>query len=170
MRPAITTLGTSAGVVLVALLLATPIAAADCGTRDAGDAVVCEINRVRADRGLRGLDTDRRLRRAAIAHARDMVERRYFAHASPEGETVSDRLRATGYVDDRVRWHVGETLAWGVGRRSTPASIVAAWVRSPPHRRILLGRYREIGVGVADGDPFGRGGTTYAADLGLAGR
>ena len=169
MRLSITTLGTSAGVVLVALLLATPAPAADCDGREADDAVVCEINRVRADHGLQRLERDRRLRRAADAYARDMAKRTYFAHTSPEGETLADRLRAVGYIDDRVRWRVGETLAWGRGGRSTPASIVAAWMRSPPHRRVLLGRYREVGIGVADRDPFGGSGTTYAADFGLLG-
>jgi uncharacterized protein YkwD len=170
MRSATTTLRTSAGVVLVALLLATPAPAADCAAREGDDAVVCELNRARADRGLQRLEGDRRLRRAAEAHATDMAERTYFAHVTPEGETLSDRLRATGYIDDRHRWHVGETLAWGRGRRSTPASIVAAWLRSPLHRRIVLGRYREVGIGVADGDPFGGSGLTYAADFGRVGR
>jgi uncharacterized protein YkwD len=169
MRSPTTTLCT-AGVVLASLVPAAPARAADCGARDADDAVVCEINRVRAGHGLRAVETDRRLRRAAATYARDMVRRRYFAHVSPEGDTLSDRLRATGYVDDGVRWRVGETLAWGRGRRSSPASIVAAWMRSTLHRRILLGRYRDIGVGIADGDPFGGRGDTYAADFGLLGR
>jgi uncharacterized protein YkwD len=170
MRFATTTLSTSAGVVLVALLLSTPAPAADCDAREGADAVICEVNRVRADRGLQRLEGDRRLRRAADAYAEDMAERTYFAHVSPEGETLSDRLRAVGYIDDGARWHVGETLAWGRGRRSTPASIVAAWLRSPPHRRIVLGRFREVGIGVAVGDPFGGGGLTYAADFGSVGR
>ena len=159
----------TAGLVLAALVLATPAEAAVCGARDTGDAVLCEVNGVRADNGLRQVKTDRRLRRAATRYARDMVARRYFAHVSPEGATLSERLRAVGYVDDAVRWHVGETLAWGRGPRSAPASIIAAWMRSPPHRRILLGRFLDIGVGVADGDPFGGSGTTCVADFGLLG-
>ena len=170
MRLTVTTLSSSAGVVLVALVLATPIEAADCSARDADDAVVCEINSVRADHGVRELVTDRRLRRAAAAYARDMVERAFFAHASPEGATLTDRLRSAGYIDDRVRWRVGETLAWGSGQQSAPAATVAAWMRSPPHRRILLGRYRDIGVGVAGGAPSGGRGKTYAAAFGLIGR
>src|SRR5688572_14272382 len=47
------------------------------------------------------------LDRAAQGHAEDMLGRRYFSHVSPEGESVRDRVRATGY-----RWRVvGENLA-----------------------------------------------------------
>ena len=168
MRLAITTLSSSAGVVLVALVLATPVEAADCEGRGAA-AVACEVNRVRSGHGLKGLETDRRLRRAAAAYAGDMVEHSYFSHVSPEGGTLSERLRAVGYINDPVRWRVGETLAWGRGRSSTPVSIVAAWMRSPPHRRVVLGPYLEVGVGIARGTPFGGRGVTYAADFGRLG-
>ena len=153
----------------MALMIAAPAGAADCdGLGDAG-AVVCEINRVRAARGLELVVRDRRLQRAAAAHARDMTARGYFSHVTPEGERLSDRLRQADYISGRVPWRVGETLAWGSGRMATPAAAVAGWMRSPPHRRVILGRYAEIGVGVADGIPAGGPGTTYAADLGLLG-
>ena len=55
----------------------------------------------------------------------------------------------------------------GPARFGSAESIVAAWMASPPHRRVLLGRsYRDIGVGAATGDPFGGGGITFAAELG----
>lgn len=130
---------------------------------------MCEINGVRDDRGLKAFQPDRRLRRAAALQAQDMVARGYFSHVTPEGRRLSDRLRAGGYISDRVAWHVGETLAWGRGELSTPAATVAAWMHSPSHRRILLGPFLEIGVGVAAGDPFGGRGTTFAADFGHLG-
>jgi uncharacterized protein YkwD len=164
------TLCSSAGAALVALVLAAPVEAADCRGLEDARAVVCEVNDVRADRGLEALGTDRRLQRAAEAHARDMVRRDFFSHVTPEGATVSDRLRESDYITGSVAWRVGEALAWGRNRLSTPAATVTAWLRSPPHRRIVLGRYREIGIGVAGGDPFGGPGTTYTADFGLLGR
>jgi len=167
-RP-LATLLAAAVAVLVALMSSSPAAAADCDAPAEADAVVCEVNRARTDRGLEPVVRDRRLHRAAAAHARDMVAREYFSHVTPEGEGLSDRLRQAGYISGRVPWHVGETLAWGRRRMATPAAIVEAWMRSPSHRRIILGRYDEIGVGVADGDPFGGPGATYAADLGLLG-
>jgi uncharacterized protein YkwD len=161
----------STGMTLVALVCSSPAGAQPGECRDLADdeAVVCEVNRVRADRGLGALAVDRRLRRAAVAHARDMVSRRYFSHVTPEGKGLSDRLRAAGYISGRVAWHVGEGLAWGRRERSSPSATVAAWMRSAPHRRIVLGPFLEIGIGIARGVPFGGRGTTYAADFGRLG-
>lgn len=157
-------------IALAGLAISAPTAAADCRGLDDADAVVCEVNRVRDARGLDALRRDRRLERAGEAHARDMVRRSYFSHVTPEGETVSDRLRDAGYLGGRSPWRVGETLAWGRGRLSTPAATVDAWMESAPHRRVLLNdRYREIGVGVAGGVPSGGAGTTFAAELGVVG-
>lgn len=159
------------GTALVTLVCSSPAGAQSAECRDLADdeAVVCEVNRVRADRGLGALAEDRRLRRAAVAHVRDMVSHRYFSHVTPDGKSLSDRLRASGYISSRVAWHVGEGLAWGRGERSTPSATVTAWMRSAPHRRILLGSFLEIGVGIARGVPFGGRGTTYAADFGRLG-
>ncbi|HKG66903.1 MAG TPA: CAP domain-containing protein [Solirubrobacteraceae bacterium] len=162
-----TTLRSAAGILLMTVIVSAPAEAADCrGLADA-EAVICEVNDVRAGHGLEKLGKDRRLQRAAAAHARDMVQRGYFSHLTPEGEKLSDRLRDTGYITGRVTWRVGETLAWGRNASSAPAATVTAWMRSASHRRILLGHYREIGVGVVDGVPAGGGGSTYAADFGL---
>ena len=160
---------TAAGAVLVPLINAAPAAAAACDGLGEADAVVCEVNRARGERGLEPVLRDRRLHRAAAAHARDMTARGYFSHVTPEGQRLSDRLRRAGYITGRVAWRVGETLAWGRGRMATPAAAVAGWMRSPTHRRLILGRYEEIGVGVADGIPSGGPGATYAADLGRLG-
>jgi uncharacterized protein YkwD len=155
-------------IALAVLAISAPPAAADCRGRDDADAVVCEVNRVRDARGLDALRSDRKLERAGEAHARDMVRRGYFSHVTPEGETVSDRLRSAGYLQARAPWRVGETLAWGRRRLSTPAATVDAWMESPSHRRVLLSaRYREIGV--AGGVPAGGGGTTFAAEFGAIG-
>jgi uncharacterized protein YkwD len=166
-----TALRASAGIALLGLVSPPPAAAesAECLGLASRDAVVCEINRVRAVRGLAALERDRRLRRAAVAQARDMVARGYFSHVTPDGQGLSDRLRASGYITGRVAWHVGETLAWGRGDRSTPSAAVDAWMRSRSHRRVLLGPFADIGVGVADGVPSGGDGATYAADFGRLG-
>jgi uncharacterized protein YkwD len=145
---------------------ATPAAGA---LDDAAAAVVCEINAERARRGLRPLDRRPRLDKAGSRFAKDMVERRFFAHTSPEGRTLGDRLRAADYVDPRQRWIAGEALAWGWGGQATPAATVRAWIASPPHRRLLLDRdYRHIGIGVALGAPVAHPAgpdATYAAEL-----
>ena len=55
-----------------------------------------------------------------------------------------------------------------VGARTTPASRVSAWMRSGPHREILLSPvFREAGVGIAAGVPGGSApGFTYVAAFG----
>ena len=55
-----------------------------------------------------------------------------------------------------------------MGATTTPASRVAAWMRSPPHRQILLSPVsREAGVGIAAGVPGGSArGFTYVAVFG----
>ena len=50
------------------------------------DAIVCEVNAARAAAGRAPLTSRPSLAAAARAHSADMVERRYFAHDSPEGE------------------------------------------------------------------------------------
>jgi uncharacterized protein YkwD len=157
-------------IVLTSLLSVVPPAAA-CPA--AGEiAIVCEINHERGARGRPALAPQPVLTLAAGRHARDMVRRRYFSHVTPSGRTLVDRMRRAGYLGRQARWWaVGETLAWGRGEPAEPAAIVDAWMRSRPHRRVLLGRaYREIGVAVEPGTPFGPAGSTYAAELGRAGQ
>lgn len=134
----------------------------------AEQAVLCLVNAERKQQGLRTLDADKRLRTAARAHARDMVQRAYFAHESPDGRTITDRIRATGYLDDANGWTVGENLAWGAGALSSPRSIVVSWMNSAGHRENLLRRsFREAGFGVVEGNPRKAGrGATYAAAFG----
>ena len=139
--------------------------------QEAATAVVREINRRRAARELGRLGADPRLALAAQRHSRDMVRRGYFSHVTPDGRGMTTRVRATGYLRDVTWWGLGETLAWGAGPCSTPASIVAGWMDSPSHRRVMLSRrYVEVGVGVELGVPFApapASGATYAAELGV---
>ena len=122
--------------------------------QDAREALICEIDRLRARRGLRKLDVDWRLAKAARRHANDMVDRHYFSHYSPAGSDVADRARRTGYAKRTCAWRLGEVLAWGVEGRSTAAATISAWLDSPDHRRILVSnRYSDLGVGTVAGTP-----------------
>ncbi len=137
----------------------------------AADAVVCLVNAERRRHGLRTLRGHSDLRQAAGRHSRNMVRRGFFSHVSPSGADLSDRLRRSGYVHGKPAGHIGETLAWGMGTPSTPTVIVAAWIASPSHHRILLGRrFRVVGVGVTVGTPQATtGGATYTLDTGVSG-
>ena len=112
-------------------------------------ATVCLLNRERTSRRMRALRVNRRLSRAALAHTRDMVEKRYFEHVSKSGADVVDRLLSTGYLGRVRSWLVGENLAWGTHSLSTPRQTVTSWMDSRGHRsNILKRRFREIGIGV----------------------
>ena len=109
-----------------------------------------------------------RVARAARAHSRDMVARRYFAHVTPAGSTLSMRvvrLRVDPRAPPLARW--ARRSAWGSGPLASPDAIVAAWLDSPAHRRIALARrWRVVGIGVASGTPFATPGATFTADFG----
>jgi uncharacterized protein YkwD len=119
-------------------------------------AIVCEINAARGDAGRAPVRTRRSLADAARGHSRDMVERRYFAHDSPEGEGPADRARRAGYTRHADSWRIGEVLAWSRGETLTAAAVVDLWLGSPPHRRVLLSRrYRDVGAAPVAGAPLG---------------
>jgi uncharacterized protein YkwD len=131
-------------------------------------ALLCLHNRDRAARGLPPLRENARLRAAAVAHARDMVRDRYFAHERPGGADMATRILDSGYANRRV-WSLGENIAWGSGARASAEEIHRAWMASPGHRANILRRqFREVGFGIALGVPVdGPGdGATFAADFG----
>ncbi len=116
--------------------------------------MLCLMNRTRARYGLRPLRTNQCLHRVAARHAHDMVNRRYFAHTTPNGWDPGRRARASGYVPRRAAWIVGENIAWGVAGAARPNWVLRAWMHSPPHRHNILSRhFRDVGIGVARGVP-----------------
>ncbi|MEQ4203816.1 CAP domain-containing protein [Actinopolymorpha sp. B17G11] len=110
--------------------------------------VVRLTNVERAEEGCGPLRADDRLRTAARGHSKDMAERGYFDHTSPEGTTPWDRMRAAGYDAPG-----GENIAMGY---PTPESVVDAWMDSRGHRENILNcRFEAIGVGVYFGNERG---------------
>lgn len=164
---------------LVLLLVAAPSASAAgaCSAANASPskaskralvrATLCVLNAHRARNNLRPLRLNRRLSRAARRHSRAMARRNFFSHDSLSGANFVDRIRRTGYLRSARSWSVGENIAYGTGRRSTPASISRAWMNSPGHRANILSRsFSAIGIGIARGTPGGGGGGTYTTDFG----
>jgi uncharacterized protein YkwD len=143
----------------------SPAARCPTGTNDA--AVRCEVNAIRGSSQLPRLHKDGRLTAAARSWSQTMVHEHFFAHSVPGKPELSGRVRAAGYHRYRA---LGENIAWGTGSAASPAAIVAAWMRSPPHRAIILTRdFREAGVGITPGAPQGGGGATYVLDVGRSG-
>jgi uncharacterized protein YkwD len=168
-----------------ALALATPAGAqaADCGAAadsvpdasnltQVGQATLCLLNNERGAQGLRPVTEAPGLTQPSLAYSARMVAESFFAHESPDGATLVDRLTGAGYIAPNGDWTVGENIAWGQGELSTPRSIVAAWMASPGHRKnILTGEYTEIGLGVVTGTPGDTSwGATYTTDFGAVTR
>jgi uncharacterized protein YkwD len=110
------------------------------------DATLCLINAQRERNGRVPLTENTMLDRAAMLHSLDMAKRKYFEHADPDGVQPDARIVHQGYPPILV----GENLAWGELAQSTPANIVALWMKSPGHRaNVLDAAYREIGIGMA---------------------
>jgi uncharacterized protein YkwD len=135
--------------------------------------VLCLINRERARERESPLRVDGHLRLAAQEHSEEMVTREYFDHAGPNGETLLERIRASGYLHSpRSGYAIGENIAWGTLTLATPRAIVAAWMASPEHRaNILNPSFRDTGIGVAPEAPSsldgGQPGATYTQDFGV---
>ena len=109
-------------------------------------ATLCLLNAERRAHDRSTLAPDRRLERAARAHARDMLARDFVEHVTPDGVTPDERIRAAGYDGPGF---TGENLAYGELEVSTPAAIVDGWMHSPGHRANILRRaFTEIGVAI----------------------
>ena len=103
------------------------------------------VNDHRLKLGLSPLNPAPLLGDAARAHCRDMIDRRFFAHASPDGLTPAERLSLAN-----VDWSsVGENIAAGY---STPQAVFDAWLASPEHRANM------------ESDAFTLAGAGYAQD------
>ena len=81
-------------------------------------------------------------------------------------------IGASRYRAHAATVSVGQNIAWGTGIAATPARIVAAWMRSPSHRAVMLtGSFRDAGVYAVPAVPtrFGHGkyGATYAMEFGV---
>ena len=102
------------------------------------------------------LAADPGLRRAAQAHALDMLERGYTGHVGPDGRDVGDRVAILhrGFVGgsgENIAEHEGiaiDQLAEQIGPLAS--KLVDGWMASPGHRRNLLDpAYDHFGLAAA---------------------
>lgn len=105
------------------------------------------VNRHRMAVGCEALRWHGPSARVAEDHSRDMETRDYFAHVTPEGRGLAERLLAGG-----ITWHgaIAENLARSP---AGPESVLAMWLDSPPHRAAIetcsftdqgIGRFRDL--------------------------
>jgi len=107
------------------------------------------VNDERTSRGLKPLVADEKLREVARAHSKDMFEKGYFSHTSLDGKSPFDRMQDAG-----ITFLVaGENLALA------PTLDIAhrGLMNSPGHRaNILTAEFGKVGIGVIDGDSYGK--------------
>jgi len=85
----------------------------------------------------------------ARAHAKDMWERKYFSHYSPEGKDVGDRLN-----NAKINYtFAGENLALAPTTKTAHTGLM----NSKGHREnILEPKFKKIGIGVIDNGVYGK--------------
>jgi len=159
----------------VALLCAgVAVAPAAAGQRLANDASLLRlINETRTRHHLRTVRLNAALTKAALGHARDMMQHDYFSHSSPGGGDCLSRARHAGYrTTGCTSWAVSEVIAWGMGTLGDPHAVFESWMKSPYHRSIILGsRWRDAGVGSVSGTFRGVSGSLmYTIDFGCRSR
>ncbi len=106
------------------------------------------VNQERLKVGLKALESDPALRAVARAHAKDMLERGYFSHYTPEGKDPFDRLEAAGINYAAA----GENLAFA----PTVELAHIGLMNSPKHRdNILFPDFGHVGIGVINAGIYG---------------
>jgi uncharacterized protein YkwD len=130
---------------ILAVLLAVPLRAADATNEITSDNVVALMNEYRAEAGLAPLQLEPRLMKAAGDRMRDMEESAYWNHESPNGLSPFTWLTLRDYPYQAA----GENLASGF---ETARFLVQSWMESAGHREnILSPEYEECGIAVIDG-------------------
>lgn len=107
------------------------------------------VNAERAKIGLNPLIFSSDLQKLARAHARDMWQRGYFSHNTPEGIDPMQRAINTGIKFELI----GENLALSPNVDLAHIGLM----NSPGHRaNILDNNFGKIGIGVIDGGKYGK--------------
>lgn len=108
-------------------------------------ALVDFTNQDRKLKDISDLKVNPLLAQAAELKAKDMVEKGYFAHESPEGHSPWYWLDQVGYDFS----YAGENLAVNFDES---IDVNEAWLNSPKHKEnIMNGNFTEIGIAVIDG-------------------
>ncbi len=103
--------------------------------------VLALVNSERAKNGLSALSWADDVAAVARAHSSDMINRGFFSHTNPDGESPFDRLKNNG-ISYRT---AAENIAYG---QKTPADVMNAWMNSSGHRANILNKnVTELGVG-----------------------
>jgi len=107
-------------------------------------------NRVRQEQNEPQLNLNSQLTKAAQLKVKNMFDKQYWAHTSPDGVTPWYWFGEASYFYTEA----GENLAKNF---STADGVIAAWMQSPTHRANLLkAEYKDVGFAVMEGTLSGR--------------
>ncbi len=116
-------------------------------TRPTRAGIIAETNRERRNHAMLPLKESELLNRIAEERLSDMIQKQYFGHYSPSGQSVDSLAKRAGYRYRRL----GENLE-DISPIATSRQLVRNWMKSPEHRKNILNPdYREIGVAVKRG-------------------
>jgi uncharacterized protein YkwD len=133
-------------------------------------AVTCLIERERTRQRLAALQPNPDLQGIAAGLAKEMASAGYFGDDSMSGQTPWQRITSSPYAVGTQVVAAAQNIGWGTGGLATPLGVVEEWMRSPPHRLIILsGGYRDVGVGAAPVAPSSvthdRPSATYSVEF-----
>lgn len=101
------------------------------------------INKERARANVSPLTLNNKLIQAAKNKAKDLAEKKYFDHNSPEGKQFSSWIKETDYKYS----FIGENLAINF---QTEEAVINAWMKSSSHKEnILEENFTETGIAIA---------------------
>jgi hypothetical protein len=104
------------------------------------------LNSERKNRGLAPLFENPALDQSAYLKAKDILEKNYFSHFSPDGISPWYWFKIAGYDYQ----FAGENLAIGF---LDSKEVHEAWMKSPLHRQNILNpNYKEVGIAVLKGE------------------
>lgn len=110
-------------------------------------------NTARQQNGLAPLSLEPKLNQSSQNKALHMINNNYWSHVAPDGTQPWYFFQQAGYNYTNA----GENLAYGF---DTSQSIVDAWMNSAGHRANILGSYRDVGFGYANGPSYQGGENT----------
>lgn len=142
-----TVVGDDGWLVLVTVLLEDLVVPEDLGEWEAR--LVASVNRIRAEHGMMPQTVSPQLSRMARQHSEDMARRDFFAHTSPEGYDLSQRVMGTDLAYQRLAENIGRNR----GVEDPVEQAISGWMNSPAHRKNILDRdLLQCGVGIAVND------------------
>gem|GEM_PF-5086619 len=115
------------------------------------------VNIIRIKNKLRPFSYSAQLEQSAQSYADRMMKDGFFAHITPEGQNVQQRIDVTGFTDKTFRsdcrcipgYAMAENLARG---QKTAEEAVNDWLKSPEHKAAILNpSYTHTGIGLNGG-------------------